>query len=314
MHASTTDAPPSGATLVKVVTRLTQPLRTALRPAHRRLAGQLPLYWRRQYLYAAAMLRPGNFNHPRTCGVKVNWRILHDRRPELVRACDKLEMKAMARERIPDPQRLRIPETWWTGTDVDDIPEELLTRKAILKPNDGSGDVVFLPATREELRTATADWLTGEQAERLGEWGYSQAQHVMLIEELIPFDSDLPDYKFSVFSDGEIVLEVHTGRFTEHRCTYYNNNWEKYDASSTYLPASEQVTRPERLEDMFALAAELGAGWDYIRVDFYVSGDDIWFGEYSPYPGGGVTRFVPPSFDAWLGSHWTLPTLAEVRG
>ncbi len=300
--------------LVAVTTAVTEPLRNVLRPVHRQIAGSLPLYWRRQYLFAAAMFRPGNFTDPKTFSEKINWRIINDRRPQLVRACDKLEMKAMARERVSDPNRLRVPETWWTGTDVDDIPEELLAREAILKPNDGSGDVVFLPASREDLREKTKGWLTGEQSDRLGEWGYSKAQHVMLIEEKIPFDDDLPDYKFKVFDGKPLVLEVHTGRFSGHRCTYFDQDFKQFDVETTYLPASPDVARPEHLDEMFAMAAELGQGWDFIRVDFYVADGQVWFGEFSPYPGGGVSRFAPNSFDEWMGSEWPLPSLDEVRG
>lgn len=314
MKPSTTAAPPAGATLVRLVANLSKPVRNVLRPAHRRLAGSLPLALRRQYLFLTATQRPGNFKHPRTVGEKVNWRIINDRRPQIVRACDKLQMKAMARECVPDPDRLRIPETWWTGTDVDDIPDELLTRKAILKPNDGSGDVVFLPATREDVREQTVGWLTGEQAERLGEWGYAHAEHVMLVEELIPFDADLPDYKFHVFDGQTQMIEVHTGRFGDHRCSYFDRDWKAFDVERAFLPSAGDLPRPAELEEMLRLADEMGAGWDFIRVDFYLSGGEIWFGEYSPYPHGGLSRYIPRSFGVWLGNFWTLPSLEEVRG
>ena len=304
---------PARQALVDLSTSLTRPLRDGLRPLHRRIAGRLPLYWRRQYLFTAAMGRPGNFTHPKTFSEKVNWRIINDRRPDLVATCDKLAMKEVARAKVSDAARLRIPETWWVGTDVEQIPDELLAREAILKPNDGSGDVVFLPASREELREKTVGWLTGEQHERLGEWGYSAAQHVMLLEEKIPFDADLPDYKFCVFDGRVKLLEIHTDRFTDHRCTYFDERFTRLDVASTYLPSKPQIERPELLDEMYALAAELGAGWDFVRVDFYVADGQVWFGEFSPYPGGGVSRFVPGSFDRWLGDQWRLPSPPGVQ-
>lgn len=289
-------------------------LRDRLRPMHRRIAGALPLYWRRQYLFVTATGRSGNFTHPRTLGEKLNWRILNDRRPLLVPACDKLQMKEMARERVSDPQRLRIPETWWTGTDVDDIPEELLGREAVLKPNDGSGEVVFLPAPRDEVREKTRGWLTGEQSERLGEWGYGQAEHVMLLEEKIPVDGDLPDYKFSVFDGRVLSMEVHTDRFGKHRCTYFDENAKRLDVETSYLPSSDDIALPPEVDTLYELAAELGAGWDYIRVDLYLVDGQVWFGEFTPYPQGGLGKYLPASYDRWLGDQWQLPSLDEVRG
>jgi TupA-like ATPgrasp len=35
----------------------------------------------------------------------------------------------------------------------------------------------------------------------------------------------------------------------------------------------------------------------------------IKFGEFTPYPAGGLVRFAPASFDTELGKAWTLPAL-----
>lgn len=303
-----------GQKAVVYLTKLTDPIRDALRPLHRGLASKLPMYWRRQYLYFAAMLHFGHFNNPRTYTEKINWRIMYDRRPGLVRTCDKLDSKKLVRELIPDESRLRIPETWWVGTSVEDIPDELLQRKGVLKPNDGCGDVIFLPATREQVRKQTQHWLTGTQSEVLGEWAYSQARRVMFIEEMVPFDVSLNDYKFKVFDGQALEVEVHTDRYTDHRCSHYDRDWKKYDVEASYIPASGPLPRPEKLDEMFQIASELGAGWDFMRVDLYDADGQIWFGEYSCYPSGGVIRFVPKSFDDWMGSLWTLPSRKEVQG
>jgi TupA-like ATPgrasp len=46
------------------------------------------------------------------------------------------------------------------------------------------------------------------------------------------------------------------------------------------------------------------------RVDMrYDVNDVIKFGELSPYPGGGLERFVPATLDAELGKAWVLPRL-----
>lgn len=79
-------------------------LHDLLRPWHWRLASLMPLPMRRHYLYATAVGLPGNFTHPRNFAEKVNWRILHDRRPIIAASCDKLRLKELAR---PRPRRGR---------------------------------------------------------------------------------------------------------------------------------------------------------------------------------------------------------------
>ncbi len=39
---------------------------------------------------------------------------------------------------------------------------------------------------------------------------------------------------------------------------------------------------------------------------------EVWFGELTPYPGGGVIRYEPREFDHELGAYWTLPSRRAV--
>ena len=61
------------------------------------------------------------------------------------------------------------------------------------------------------------------------------------------------------------------------------------------------------------LASRLSDGMDMLRVDLYSVGDDVWFGEYTPYPCGGTSRYSPRSFDVEFGAKWTLPPLDAIR-
>jgi TupA-like ATPgrasp len=60
---------------------------------------------------------------------------------------------------------------------------------------------------------------------------------------------------------------------------------------------------------MIAIAEELGSEFDFLRVYLYNIDGRIFFGEFSPYPGSGLDRFTPASFDTELGARWRLPRL-----
>lgn len=291
----------------------TEPLRDRLRPLHRQVASALPVPARRHYLYASAMGgRPGNFRHPRTFNEKINWRILNDRRQIVAEACDKLQMKVTARARLGE-DRLRIPETFWSGTDLDELDPELLRRDWVLKPNHSSGEVLFAPATLSELKDRTEGWLNVNQADHLGEWAYSQAKRVLILEERIPGPSPLIDYKVLTFNGEPKVIQVHHGRFgSTHTRTFYDTRWNKLPVRTTHQE-NDDIPRPENLEDMLEVARVLAEGWEFIRLDLYSVAGQVWLGEYSPYPCGGVAHFVPESFDRWLGDQWQLPSLESVR-
>lgn len=74
---------------------------------------------------------------------------------------------------------------------------------------------------------------------------------------------------------------------------------------SASLPVGDEP-RPDTLDRMVQLAGRLGEGVDFLRVDLYSLDAEVWFGELTPYPGGGVIRYEPREFDHELGAYWTL--------
>ena len=53
------------------------------------------------------------------------------------------------------------------------------------------------------------------------------------------------------------------------------------------------------------VAEELGAEFDFIRVDLYNTTDnEIIFGEMTVAPASGMGRFIPREYDYEFGSHW----------
>lgn len=296
-----------------------QRLRSRLRPWHRRIAARLPLRARRTYLYLASVHRLPHASNPRTFTQKMNWRILHDRRPALIECCDKLAMKDRARRLVPGPE-LRIPETYWSGTDIREIPAELWERDWVLKPNRSSGRVILSDSglDQAEIIRRTRDWITEDLSQQLGEWGYGAARPLIVMEERIPgrMRADgtqaLPaDHKVYLFDSEIAVIQVDEDRFGAHATrTIYDPQWQPLDVR-WQNPRGPVTPPPAALPLALDLARRLGEGWDHMRVDLYLVDDEVWFGEFSPYSQGGMMRFDPRSYDLTFGSRWTLPDLAE---
>ncbi|MCZ2860214.1 ATP-grasp fold amidoligase family protein [Blastococcus sp. VKM Ac-2987] len=284
-----------------------------MQPAHRRIAGLLPPTARRRYLYLAGHHRLPRLRDPRTFTEKVNWRILRDRRPELAWTCDKLAMKEYA-ARVQQEAGVAVPETLWSGEDLGAVAGRAFDRAWVLKPNHRSGLVRFGAAAQPmdaPTVAATRDWLGDDQSVLLGEWAYSQARQLFLVEEDIAGAGPLDDYKFFVFHGEVAAIQVDRGRFTrQHVRNYYSPEWEPITVQKT-VPSGPPTVAPGNLAAMLHAAEVLGRSFDFMRVDLYSTGDTVWFGELTPYPGGGVTRFEPPEFDSWLGERWSLPTLSR---
>jgi TupA-like ATPgrasp len=252
--------------------------------------------------------------NPVTFNEKVNWRILKDRRDLLAWTCDKLAMKDyVINVQGAMTQGMQIPQTLWSGTNVWELENVELTDHWVLKPNHRSGHVFFGSGQPDiaALQGMVQGWLRPAEAADLHEWAYLKARPILLVEEMLGMPGSPPaDYKFYVFAGEVAAIEFHTNRYADHRIRYYLPDWTPLEVSvGIHSPSPVEAAAPGNLENMVAIASELGRSFDFMRVDLYSVDGDVFFGEVSPYPGSGIEPFVPNSFDDELGAKWELPVL-----
>ena len=271
---------------------------------------RLPLGAKRAVLYRRAHGRwPAR--PPRTFTEKVNWRVVHDRRPLIGQLGDKLAMKAYAEEVFPAVQ---VPRVLWTGTDVAALADAGLPERWVLKSNHGTMRVHIGTGAPDvdELRRITAGWLDEPLFRDRGEWVYSQARRLLLVEEFIGSDGAVPaDHKFLVFGGRVRLVQVDTGRFGAHRRRLYDPDWTPVTVAEAVAPGPV-TPPPAALAAMTKVAEALGAAFDFVRVDLFDVDGEVWFGELTPYPGGGLDAF-DPVLDEQLGEWWQLPPRSAVR-
>jgi hypothetical protein len=268
----------------------------------------LPLDKRRKLMFALKQHRLLDLRHPKGFSEKVNWRIVFDRRPHIAMTCDKLKAKDFAARADVCP-----PVTVWAGTDLRDLRTVELPRHWVLKPNHRTG--LFLmgsgPPDIAALTARTQGWLDEVMWSLNGEWAYSQADRCYVLEERIGSTSvDLPDYKFFVFAGKVEVIQVDSQRCVGHARRLYTREWNPLQGQLGNFAFGPVTEAPRSLEAMIAVAEKLGADFDFIRVDLYEYEGQISFGELTPYPGGGLSKFSPYSLDLAMGRLWQLPTLA----
>lgn len=279
----------------------------------RSVVRRLPLAAKRAVLYAEAHGRRPRLGDPRTFTEKLNWRVVHDRRPLIARLGDKLAMKEYAARTCPG---VRIPRVLWSGTDVAELVAVSLPERWVLKPNHGTLRV-HVGAGRpdvEGLRRITTGWLDEPLWPGRGEWVYSQARRLLLVEEFLGrAGAVLADHKFLVFDGTVHLVQVDTGRSTGlHRRRLYTRDWEPVTAHEPHVLPGPVTPPPATLGEMLAVAETLGREFDFVRVDLYDVAGEVWFGELTPYPGGGLDPF-DPQLNRVLGRLWTLPGRTEVR-
>jgi hypothetical protein len=267
-------------------------------------------YWipqplRRRLLFLRYHGRWGNFKSPRTFSEKVNWRILNDRRPGLAWTCDKLAIKERAAE-----LGIRCPKTYWQGEHISTLAGVALPERWVLKPNHRSSLVYFGHGEPdiEHLVRLTSGWTDETQSKLVGEWAYSQARPLLLVEEELEPTGALYEYKFFVMNGRAEFIQVDFDRFGHHRRNMYTRHWDPFD-SQFQCAIGEYGPPPERLPDMIAAAEQVAGDLDFLRVDLYYVGGEIYLGEVAAYPGSGLVRHRPYSSNIEIGSRWQLPSI-----
>ncbi len=246
---------------------------------------------------------------PKTFTEKLLHRMIFDRGEALRLVSGKLEGRELVAARMGDETLLT--ELVATISRASDLARITLPAKFILKANHMSGLTHIhdgaAPADAAMLGELIEDWCTNYRGKL--SWGYRDIRRTVLIEKLLLVDGAVPkDYKFFCYDGVVHFVQVDGDRFSGHKRDYFDRDWQHLDMSVSYPHAAVRPERPARLADMIQIAERLSSGFDFVRVDLYAVGDQVKFGELTPYPGGAWERFEPVQWDVVFGAPWTLPS------
>lgn len=288
------------------IRRFTKPIWVGLRL--RMVLYWLPgplLQWLRHLVYYGRVLP---LKHPRTLTERLLVKMATDRRPILTRVADRVAMRGFVEERIgPD----HLPELLAVLERPEEIRSLALPEQYVAKATHGSQMVHIVrhdsPAERESIAIQGARWLRNDYWKRHGEWAYRDVPKRVIIEGFLGAPDDPPpaDWKFYCIGGRVTLAGIDIDRFTNHRRNFYDRDGRQLDLALNHRfgPGYEAPVPPE-FGAMCALAEELSAGFDFLRVDLFNLPGRIVVGELTNYPAAGLLVFDPPEWDRRLGDLW----------
>jgi len=229
----------------------------------------------------------------------------------LTKLQDKYAARDYVREKIGEHV---LPRLYWVTKTPADIPFDDLPGKFVVKPTHGCEWIYLVPdKTRLDRRALVAKssaWLRQNYYWGGGrEWAYKHIEPRIIVEEFLS-DGTGPDpirYKLYTFHGSVRVIYVGVGTPGEARCGIYDSSWNRLPATVAGKQQIEgNLDRPRHLDDMIRYSEVLAEGLDFIRVDLYDTPERVCFGEFTIYPGAGVTPYTPHEFDYYLGGLWQL--------
>ncbi len=246
-----------------------------------------------------------NLKSPKSFNEKINWLKLYDRKEEYTNLVDKYLVKEYVSNIIGDEHIIPTLGVW---SSVDEIEYDKLPEKFVLKCTHDSGGVVICHDKSQFNPRIDTKVLKQEMKRNYyysgREWPYKNVKPRIIAEPFMTDESgtELKDYKVFCFEGEPKVIQVDFDRFIDHKRNLYTTNWEYIDAMIKYpKDPTHQIARPLVLDEMLDCAKKLSAGLPHARVDFYVCGEKLYFGEITLYHGGGCEKFEPEEFGIEMG-------------
>ena len=264
-------------------------------------------------LYRVIMGRKLNLKNPKEYNEKLQWLKLNDRKPEYSTMVDKYEVRGYIEDLLGDKYLIPCLGIY---DSVDDIDIDALPDRFVLKCTHDSGSVEICKDKSsfdiEGARHRLSQAMKRNYYATYREWPYKYVKPRIIAEGYLEGDGgDLKDYKVMCFNGEAKIVEVHENRFVEgkvHTQTFYDREW-----NIVPLTQVETVTvdrpgeRPRQLDEILRLSELIAKDMYHARIDWYIEGDKIYFGEITFFDGSGFESFSTPEMERMLGDMINLP-------
>lgn len=253
-----------------------------------------------------------NLDKPNTFSEKLQWLKIHDRKSEYTKYADKYAVREHISELIGEKYIIPLLGVY---TNEKDIPWENLPCKFVIKCTHGSG-MNIICKDKEVFDVGKAQimlnkWLRKNAFYGGREWQYKDIEPRIIIENYYENEKDegLQDYKVLCFNGQPELIEVHSGRFSEHGLFFYDTNWSltNIQQKSSPLLANKEITKPRCLDEMLKCSKIIAKDFYHMRVDWFIIDDRPLFAEMTFYDASGFDPFVDIEDDYRLGKLLKLP-------
>ena len=262
-------------------------------------------------------------HNPQTLGAKIQWMKLHlygyDQDPIYTQCADKYKV----REYVKSCGCENILNDLIA---VYDKPEEIewnkLPQKFALKWNFGNGyNIICQDKDKLDISqtfTRLKKWGQEEPWLKSGEVQYRHTERKIIIEKYIePERGVLPvDYKFYCFHGEPLIIFTCENRASgSPKFYYYDRDWnvKRIDQTTFNTPTHISLPKPKHLEEMIQHAENLSKRFPFVRVDFYDTPQQVYFGELTFTPAGGFGIDILPQAQLMLGKKLNLEVVQRIK-
>ena len=255
-----------------------------------------------------------DFENPKTFNQKLQWLKLYNRKPEYTTMVDKYAVKEYVANIIGKEHIIPTLGVW---NSVDEIDWDVLPNQFVLKTTHGGGgcDVIICKDKATfDIETAKKNLNKSLKSDiycNFREWPYKNVPKRIIAEQFMTNNGkDLEDYKIHSFNGEPKFILVCSNRYGNGAMIddFYSPDWKLLDVRRPGHPKSDKASKaPEQLQQMLELSRILSKDIPFLRTDFYIIDNKIYFGELTFFPRSGCDSNLLRETDLLFGSRITLP-------
>ena len=300
----------------KIVTYIKQPKKILLRISGFQIFSILR---DRQYLLLKFKLffnRKIDFVDPIYFNEKLQWLKLYDRKPIYTTMADKYEAKKYVANIIGEEYIIPTLGVWdrFEDIDFDSLPNQF-----VLKCTHDSGGLVICKDkssfNKEKAKLKINSCLKKNFYWVGREWPYKNIKPRIIAEQYIENKQlgYLIDYKFHCFNGEPKYLYISSANFengnkndvlTHLNMDFSISPFQRIDHDRY----PKEIVKPLCFNRMVDIVKKLSKEIPFVRIDLYCVNNQIYFSEFTFYPGSGFFEYYPKEYNKIIGDWLTLPT------
>ena len=252
-----------------------------------------------------------NWKSPQTINEKINWMKFNYDTSVWTRLADKYLVRQYVMDRIGEQV---LPKVYAVWDDASKINLENLPEKFVIKTNHGCGTVLPIfnkhDCNVESIRQIAKSWMNLHFGYETIEPHYLKIKPLIYAEEFLENtsmeSSSIIDYKvFCINGKAQCILICKDRIIGQHpHLAFYDLDWNlRLDMlASSYHEQCVGIKKPSCLTQLINYANNLATGHPQVRIDFYIVGDKIYFGEMTFTSQGGYMDYLSKEYSLELGS------------
>ncbi|EHK6073767.1 ATP-grasp fold amidoligase family protein [Rahnella rivi] len=254
-----------------------------------------------------------NFKIPKSLNEKIIHRMIYDKNPLFTQLADKVSVRDYVKDKIGDSYLIPLLGVFDSAEEID---FNMLPERFVIKCNHDSNssiictDKIFF--NEDEARRKLSFCLSRNMYYNTREWHYKNITPRIICENYIDVflgkdRAYIPEcFRIHCFAGKAHITEADfTDNNKNEYVNVYDKMWMLLPLTMGYENNSHNIPEPLSYKTMIVLAEKLSADIDYCRVDFLLSGEDVYFSEITLTPCNGRMHIKPESWNYLLGELWT---------